>query len=268
MTRLLSLAHLSAVDLTPPELVRAAARHGFDAVGLRLLRVTETTPGYPLWESAEMLAETQTAQKETGIQVFDAEFVRITPEFDPAALLPFLDTAAALGAQHVIAAPYDEERPRLIESLATLQELARARGMNAVLEFYPWTCVPDLATVVEVVDAAGEDVGILVDTLHFDRSKSDLDLLSRIDPRRLPYLHLADAHRQPSYTLDELLLAGRAERLPPGEGEIDLKAIISRMPPECPIAIEIPMSGRLAREGADAVLSRLKTAADKLLAEA
>ncbi len=37
MTRLLSLAHLTAITLPPPDLIHAAADVGFDAVGLRLI---------------------------------------------------------------------------------------------------------------------------------------------------------------------------------------------------------------------------------------
>ena len=37
MTHRLSLAHLTAPELAPPEMVRVAADHGFDHVGLRLL---------------------------------------------------------------------------------------------------------------------------------------------------------------------------------------------------------------------------------------
>ena len=55
MTRSLSLAHLTAIDLPPPELVRVAARVGFDAVGLRLIRVTDTSPGYPLMDDPVMM---------------------------------------------------------------------------------------------------------------------------------------------------------------------------------------------------------------------
>ena len=37
----LSLAHLTALDLPPPELIRVAGRIGFRTVGLRLLAVTD-----------------------------------------------------------------------------------------------------------------------------------------------------------------------------------------------------------------------------------
>ena len=43
-----SLAHLTVLSLSPPEMVSVAARTGYDAIGLRLIAVTADSPGYPL----------------------------------------------------------------------------------------------------------------------------------------------------------------------------------------------------------------------------
>ena len=98
MTRSLSVAHLTAIDLTPPQLIEAAAETGFDAVGLRLLQVTPDSPGYPLMRDRAMMRATRAALRDTGLRVADIEFIKITPEFDLDALLPLLDAGAALGA--------------------------------------------------------------------------------------------------------------------------------------------------------------------------
>ena len=105
MTRILSLAHLTAIELAPPELIHAAAAAGFDAVGLRLIRVTQTTPGYPLMHDPALMRGTRAALRDTGLRVHDIEFVKIEPDTDISALLPFLDAGAALGAREVITAP-------------------------------------------------------------------------------------------------------------------------------------------------------------------
>ena len=54
-----SLAHLSALDLTPPELVIAAADAGYRYVGLRLVAVTPGGPAWPLWKDRAVMAGTQ-----------------------------------------------------------------------------------------------------------------------------------------------------------------------------------------------------------------
>jgi sugar phosphate isomerase/epimerase len=263
----LSLAHLTLLDLPPPELVRVAARTGYQTVGLRLINVTDTTPGYALMQDRMMMRDTKAAMAETGMGVLDIEFVRITPEFDVATLEPFLAAGAELGARYVITAPYDPDLSRLSDRLGALAERAAAYRLRAVLEFFPWTVVPDLGAALSVVEATGRpDVGILVDTLHFDRSYSSIADLGRVPPSRLPFLHLSDAPVQDSYTIEELLHCGRAERLPPGEGGIDLARIIGAMPPGIPIALEVPMQAVIAAVGAEAAALRVRQAATRLLA--
>ena len=266
MTAAFSLAHLTVLGLPPPEMLRVAARTGYRTVGLRLIRVNDTTPGYPLMHDPAMMRATKAAMAETGIGVLDIEFVRITPEIDVAALEPFLATGAELGARYVITAPYDPDLARLADRLGAIGELAGRHGLCAVLEFYPWTSVPDLGTARRVVEAAGRpEIGILVDTLHFNRSGSTVAELDRLPASRLPFVHVCDAPVQPNYTTDELLHAGRVERLPPGEGGIDIKGILQHMPPGIPVALEVPMTATTAAVGAEAVALRVRLAAERLL---
>jgi hypothetical protein len=81
LTTRFSLAHLTVLSLAPPEVVEVAARTGYQTVGLRLLRVMETTPGYPLMDDKPMMRATKTAMAATGVGVLDIELVRITPEY-------------------------------------------------------------------------------------------------------------------------------------------------------------------------------------------
>jgi len=267
LTARFSLAHLTVLSLAPPEVVEVAARTGYQTVGLRLLRTTQGMPGYPLMDDRPMMQATKAAMAATGVGVLDIELVRITPGIDVASLEPFLAAGAELGARYVITAPYDPDLGRLTGRLAAISDLASRYGLRAVLEFFPWTEVPDLAAASRIVEAAGRpELGILVDTLHFDRSGSRYEQLDRIPAARLPFVHMADAPVQDSYTTEELLHAGRVERLPPGEGGIDIKGILSHMPRDIPMALEVPMTSRSAAEGAEAVALRVRQAAERLLA--
>ncbi|MCA2013545.1 sugar phosphate isomerase/epimerase [Cereibacter sphaeroides] len=266
MTRRVSVAHLTALDLPPPALIEAAARVGFDAVGLRLIQVTPTTPGYALDRDAAMMQATKDALRATGIGVQDIEFVKITPGMDLSALEGFLDAGAELGATQVICAPYDPDLSQLAETLADFTGRARQRGLGTVLEFFPWTVVPNLATALTVTEGTG--AGVLVDSLHFDRSASSLAQLKVTDPARLPFLHLCDAPVAAPYSEDQLLHTARAERLPPGEGQIDLAAILRAMPSGVPVGLEVPMLALAADQGSEAVLKRVHDAARRFLAQA
>ncbi len=265
MTRPLGLAHLTAIALAPPELIRAAARAGFDAVGLRLIRVTGTSPGYPLMEDPSAMRATKAALAETGLRVHDIEFVKIEPATDPAALDPFLDAGAELGAQEVIAAPYDPDLARLADRLGALAERAEARGLGVSLEFFPWTVIPDLSAALALAEAAGPRVGVLADSLHFDRSASRLAELRAAPAGRLRFAHLCDAPVRPPYSTEDLLHAARGERLPPGEGEIDLAGFVAALPPGTPLSLEVPMAALTAAEGEAAVLARVMAGARALL---
>ena len=257
----LSLAHLTAIDLTPPELIHAAADAGFDAVGLRLLRVTPDSPGYPLMEDAAMMRATRAALRATGLHVSDIEFVKITPDLTPATLRPLIEAGATLGARHLICAPYDPDLARLTDRLAEIDALARAQGLGAVLEFFPWTSVPDLRRAWDIV--AQTQAGLLVDALHFDRSGSSHDLLRSIPSARLPFAHICDATRAPAYDTATLLRDARTDRLIPGEGAIDLPAYLAALPEKIPLGVEVP----LATGCPDiATLRRMRDAVVRLLA--
>ncbi|WP_238367158.1 sugar phosphate isomerase/epimerase family protein [Mesobacterium pallidum] len=248
--RLVSLAHLTAIELDPPALIHAAAEGGFDAVGLRLLRVTPTTPGYPLWENAAMLRETRAAMTATGVTVHDIEFLRITPETDPETLQPFLDTGAELGAKEIITAPYDPDHGRMADTLGRLSDAARDRGLGVVLEFFPWTTIRTIDEAVQTVGQAGPHVGILPDSLHVDRSGSSLATLASLGPERLRFAHLCDAPVLPAYDEETLLHAAREERLLPGTGQIDLGAYLAALPKDLPLGVEVPRTARAHRVGA------------------
>lgn len=241
MTRSISLAHLTFLHLSPPELIHLAAKAGFDAVGLRLIAVNDTTPGYPLMDDPRMMADTLGALRDTGIRVNDIEFVRLTSAFNPSAMAPFLETGAKLGARYIVTAPYDPDLDRLSQNLARFAEISAAYRLSPVLEFFPWTSVPDLSTALKIVDKIGsDDVGVLLDTLHFDRSESSLMDIVGAPKSRFPFLHLCDAEVKPPYTESELLRTAREARLIPGDGDIVLREILLKFSSDVPVALEIP----------------------------
>ena len=266
MRRRFSLAHLTVIRLSPPQVIEVGARTGYDTVGLRLIGGSKITPAYPLMDDKPLMRATKAAMAATGVGVLDIEFVRIAPETDVVSLEPFAAAGAQLGAKYMITSAYDPDLSRFTDRLAAVSDLASRYGLRAVLEFFPWTVVPSLSTALKIVEATERPaLGILVDTLHFNRSTSTLDELDRIPGSRFPFVHVADAAVQANYTTEELLHAGRIERLPPGEGAIDIKRILSHMPQDIPVALEVPMTAVAAVEGEEAVALRVRQAAEPLL---
>ncbi len=265
MTRF-SLAHLTALSLPPPALIRAAADAGYASVGLRLIQVARDTPWYPLMSDRPMLRETRAAMADTGVTVNDIEFIRIAPDIDIPALEPVFAVGAELGAGWTVAAPYDPDPARLADRFGALCALAARYRQGVVLEFFPWTGIDSVARANAVVQAAGRaNGGILVDTLHFDRCGNVPADLDAIPPARMPFVHVCDAPAERPATLEGQLHHARAERLPPGEGGIEIRAVLARMPAGIPVALEVPMTSLSRSEGPSAVIRRAIDAARRLL---
>ena len=119
-----SLAHLTVIRLSPPQVIEVAARTGYDTVGLRLVGGTETTPAYPLMNDKALMRGAKAAMAATGVGVLDIEFVRITPETDVSSLERFMAAGAELGAKYVITSAFDPDLSRFTDRLAAVSDLA------------------------------------------------------------------------------------------------------------------------------------------------
>ncbi|MFV0575061.1 MAG: sugar phosphate isomerase/epimerase family protein [Vibrio sp.] len=263
----ISLAHLTAVDLTPPELIHAAAKAGYDSVGVRLVQVTDTSPGYPLPQGSLELKQTLQAMKDTGVTVNDIEFFKITPDFNVNDIKPYLEMGQLLGAKQLITAPYDDNLARLKTNLAAIAEVAQQYQLETLIEFFPWTCLPDLPSSLDLIK--GTQAKILLDVLHFDRSNSSLKDIENAPKDAIGMIHLCDANVLASYTTEQLLHTAREDRCIPGKGEIDLLNILNRIDPAVGIGIEVPSApcGKLTKAQMEAWIAECYQGAKAVCAQ-
>jgi sugar phosphate isomerase/epimerase/4-hydroxyphenylpyruvate dioxygenase-like putative hemolysin len=246
-----SLAHLTALSLSPPELVDAAAAAGYRYVGLRLTRVTQQEPHWPLATDPALMRATRAHLAATGVEVLDIELARMGPGEDPRDFERFLEAGAELGARHVVTQLPDPDRARKIDRFAHLCELARPLGLTIDLEFPSWTETPDLGEATRVLrDADQPNAGILVDLLHFARSGSSIADLRQLPPEWFRFAHVCDAPARVPDTNEGLIHTARFERLFPGEGGIDVHGILAALPAGIPYALEIPKAMSVAQVGA------------------
>jgi sugar phosphate isomerase/epimerase len=263
--RSVSLAALTVLELSPPQQVLCAAHAGYTHVGLRLV---PATPNEPVWDSVgdtALIRDTRRALRDTGVQVLDVEILRLKPDTDVRGFEPLLETAASLGARHLLVAGNDADEARLTDNFARMCELAAPRALIACIEPMPWTDVRDIVQAAHVVEQAGcDNAGVLIDAIHFDRADSRLEQIAGIATRRLRYLQLCDAPAHRPTTLDGLLHQARAARLPPGEGELDLIGLLKAMPPGVPLSLEVPLAWPGASAAARA--QRVLEATRRLLA--
>lgn len=241
MPRPISLAALTALELSPPELVSCAADAGYSHVGLRLIPATPTEPRYDIVGDTPMLREVERRLADTGMKVLDVEIFRLKPETEVADYEAAIASAARLGAGDLLVAGNDPDEARLVDRYGRFCELAASYGLHAGLEFMPWTDVRDLRQALRVVEATGHDhAGVLIDPFHFSRSGSRLEDIALIPPARLRVMQFCDVPAAIPPTTDEVIAQARAERRFPGEGELDLLALLRAVPRDLPLSVEVP----------------------------
>jgi sugar phosphate isomerase/epimerase len=262
MTAKLGLAALTVLDTAPLEHIGLAERHGFDTVGFRLLPAAPGTTAYPIHRDPAALRAVAARLANSPVDLFDVEIIRIGEDFDAFAHRGLLDAAAQLGARAVLVGGDDRDLSRLTDSYAQLARLCADYGIAASLEFMPWTAVPDARTAVTIVaQADGPARSVLVDTMHVGRSATTLDDLRAIPADWIHYAQLCDARVPAPTTTSELIRQAREERLVPGEGGLDLVGILSTMPADTPISVELPNECRRRAMGTAVWLDHIAAAA-------
>ncbi|SEE64233.1 sugar phosphate isomerase/epimerase family protein [Pseudomonas coleopterorum] len=250
--RILSLAALTVLELSPPEMVEVAARAGYSHVGLRTEPATVEEHHYPLLRDKALQRQTAARLRDTGIKVLDIEILRLKPLTRVADFEAHLALGAEFGASELLVAGNDPDVQRASDNLAQLCDLARPYGIHPHLEFMPWTDCPDLASARVMLDKAGRDNAcILVDAFHFDRSNSRLEDLQMLPPQRLRYAQLCDVAGPRPDDMAEILRQARQERRFPGDGDCDLVGLLRALPEDVPLSLEIP-TARLLEQGVSA----------------
>jgi sugar phosphate isomerase/epimerase len=256
-----SLAHLTCLGLSAPKLVDAAARAGYRYVGLRLNRVTPEEPHFPITTDPVLLRETKARLAATGVEVHDVELARMGPGDDGRSFLRILEVGAELGARYVIAQLPDPDPKRKVEHFAALCDLAAPLGLTVDLEFCSWTETPDLTETTRVLRAVDRpNAGMLIDLLHFARSRSSVAELRTLPREWFHFAHVCDAPAELPSTVEGLIHTARFERLFPGDGGIDVRGILAALPPGIPHTLEIPHA-RLAAQAGEKEYARLALSA-------
>ncbi|AYJ87089.1 sugar phosphate isomerase/epimerase [Sphingomonas paeninsulae] len=186
---------------------------------------------------------------------------RATPDY-------VIEMAASLGAQGItvgemfgIEASYD----CAAEAFAKICERASDHGLVVALEFIPTGGVATLNDGWEIVRRAGcDNGGLLVDSWHFFRSGSSLELLAQLPPTAIKSVQICDAPAIAEADLDDAMV--HARRLP-GEGALDLSGFITALGAsisQVPIAVEV-FSDALAKQPIDEIARRCAEAAHRVL---
>lgn len=246
MTRRISLAHLTVLDTTPPELVTVAAAAGFNTIGIRLTATPSVgVPPYTdeMLRSGPLLRETLRRLEDTGVSVLDTEFLRFEPDQPVAVPEGFLEVSARLGAKNVLVMSAEPEEARTLERFCELCDRAATYGLQVCLEFAIYTGVRTLAHAAEVVTRSKRaNASVLIDALHFSRSGGLPAHVANVDLSLLRYAQICDAGPDMPGPGDTpaLIREARTGRLLPGEGVLPLAELVAALPPSATLAIEAP----------------------------
>jgi sugar phosphate isomerase/epimerase len=242
--RLISLAHLTVLDTTPPELVTVAAAAGFRSIGIRLTATPSVgVPPYDILHEGPLLRETLLRLADTGVSVLDTEFLRFEPEQPMGIPEGFLEVSARLGAKNVLVMSAEPERARTLERFSDLCDRAAVYGLHACLEFAIYTGVRTLAEAAQVVaQSKRANASVLVDALHFSRSGGIPGHIGSVEASLFRYAQICDAGPDMPGPDDAraLIREARTGRLLPGEGVLPLKALVAAFPDALPLAVEVP----------------------------
>jgi len=240
--RLISLAAGVVQEFPPEQVVYAAAAAGFNAVGIWCDLETWTN---------ERTENVKQALLETGITALDIEVVWFKPGEPIDAHDRFVELAKALGAKNILCVSSETDIKQTKKRFQHLCQLAEGSGIRIVLEFLAITEINSLGKALEVVnDVAHPLGGILIDTLHLQRTGSSVEDVARLAQKNpkylnptdtlLPYLQLCDA----SETLENQSFEGVLEdalylRKLLGRGQLPLKGVLQAVDAQTPISLEI-----------------------------
>ena len=227
------LAPTSLSRAAPLEYIDAAAKAGYDGIGLRVF----ASPGvtypvfHPIAGDARLTAEVKAALKDSGMKLYDVLSFYMQPEMDFDAMLAPLELAAELGAEYALCIGDDPVWDRQVQSFATFCDHAKQFGLTASLEA-PVTQrqVNTLQKAVDLVTQSGKDNAVIcLDPFHLFRVGNTPAEVGKLDQRLFPYTQLDDG-------LDnEPAPRGRTA---PGEGLVPLDDLLDTLTPELPLSLE------------------------------
>lgn len=237
----LSLAALSILDAGPIGQVYAAKAGGFASVGLRLQPLLPTDQA--IVGDAAKEAELLRALQETGLVVLEIGVFPLKPDTRAEQFAPVVAFSAQIGARFLVCPIEDDDATRRAATFASVCDLAAAYGMEALVEFNPYSGCRSLGEAAALAAAAGRPNGrLLIDVLHLSRSGGSPADVRAIDPALVPLIHLCDAPPPPTdaRSQDELRKESRTARLLPGEGSLWLGELLDALAPDVALSVEAP----------------------------
>jgi sugar phosphate isomerase/epimerase len=266
----LGIGFLGGFGLPPVEFVNLTADLGctyMSTVVQGLPLVPLGYPPYSLKNDVTLRRDLLAAMNHRGVTISLGDGFLVVPGADMHTFAADLDALAELGVPRINVVSLDPDLGRTFDQFTILTELAAQRNIQTVVEPVPGLTVRDLPTALAAREHVGRpDFRLLIDTMHLVRSGSGASDVAAIRPDHIGYAQLNDTTLRPR--MDNYMEEAMFERMVPGEGELPLREIVSALPPDIVIELEVPRRS-LALAGVSPI-DRLRPcveAARRLLAE-
>ena len=240
----LTLAHLTAIGLTTPEIVTLAAAIGCEGVALNpgTNNIDLGGPISRLDDDPAVRRATAQALGATGVKIDLVDALGIGPKFSLTENAAVLEVFRELGATRFNIFVMDTEMSRVSENLAAVCEFARRIGMLPMLEFSGLGGPISSLKFSAGLAASGEYPGLklTIDSLHLARCGETPADIAALDPALIGAAQICDgplAHPgQNAYFYEALF-----ERGIPGEGELPLLDFLKSIPADVLVSPEVPL---------------------------
>ena len=236
-----SLVYLTTDGKSPAEMIDSAAHAGYDCIDARVIPMG--LPGeqtFDISRDRRLFLDTKYAMEHTGVAFESIENATVNDGKDVGRYEPILAAAAELGVKRVLSNIWAKDRSFAVDQFGKLCRIAAQYGQSIDLEFVTWAEVRDLREAEEFLGEVGcGNAGIVVDSLHFHRSRVEWTELAEM-PEELAYcLHICDAPEGFPTAAEELAYTAKEARLYPGEGVADIRRM-AEMKNWAVYGIEIP----------------------------
>lgn len=236
-----SLAQLSILNASPAEMALIASNAGYDYFSMRQIYMgLPEEPDFDLSKNQRLLRETRSIMRDTGIKLLDVELARVVDEINPSSYEPAFATCAELGGKSVISSVWTENESVQTDHFAQICELAKQYELTVELEYVPIAAIKNLAGALDLLAKVKQsNAGLLIDIHHFHRAGDTIEELRKVSPSLFHMIHLCDAPLEIPTDFEEMRRIMREDRDYIGDGGIDIKSILSSIPP-VPYSIELP----------------------------
>jgi sugar phosphate isomerase/epimerase len=250
----LGIEMLSVFGMPPIEYVHLTADLGCRYITVAMVGFAPVKAlGYPAFsfrDEPRLRKDLLAVMDDRGVSISLGEGLLIAPGIDVRSYAADLDVMAELRIPRINTVSLEPDQARAFDQLAVLTALAAERDIATCVEPVVGLSIADLSSAIAAVEYVDRDeISLLIDTMHVARFGASPDDLRSIPAEWIGYIQLSDTTRKKrmKHYAEEAMF----ERMAPGDGELPLLDMLTALPQDRVVGLEIPMRSR-AEEGVSA----------------